>query len=116
MKVIDLINMIDKGENVPLEIKVDGDIYEWDRLEPFYARDDGSDLLELSKEYTTREFLQMEVQTIEQEDVIDIDSIEEITIGYVANIDGMGNERIKHKINELIKAIKQLNKKIKEKE
>ena len=33
----------------------------------FYSMNDGSDLLELSKEYTTREFLQMEVKIIQRE-------------------------------------------------
>lgn len=45
---------------------------------------------------------------------IDIDCIEEITIGDIANIDGMANERIKNKFNQLVQAVKQLNKEIKE--
>lgn len=47
------------------------------------------------------------------EDEIDIQSIEEIDIGYVSNIDGMANERTKDKFNEIIRTINQITKEIK---
>ena len=114
MKVIDLINMIKNGENMPLKIKVDGDIYKWDTLEFFYSKDNGNDLLELSKKYNTGELLNMSVELLENE--INIQDIKEIDIGYVSNIDGMANERTKDKFNEIIRVIKQLDNKIKEKQ
>ena len=48
------------------------------------------------------------------EDEIDIDSIAEVTTGDISNIDGLAAERVKNKINELVQAVKQLNKEIKE--
>lgn len=112
MKIIDLLNKMVNGEEVPLKIIVDGSIYKWDILEHFYAREDKSDLLELSTVFNTPEFLQMEVKVIEDE--VDIDNIEEIKwresekehLGYGVLV---ANE----KINELVQAVKQLNKEIK---
>lgn len=110
MKIIDLLNKMVNGEEVPLKIIVDGSIYKWDILEHFYAREDKSDLLELSTVFNTPEFLQMEVKVIEDE--VDIDNIEElgeISENYVAPI-----RENRKTINKLIQVLKQHDKEIKE--
>lgn len=109
MKVIDLLKKIEKGENIPQKIKVYQEIFEWDILEHYYKRSNGDDLLELCTIFNTGELLSMEVELIEDE--IDIDSIEELK-SVTNNIDG--TICIMNKINELVQAVKQLNKEVKE--
>ncbi len=111
MKVIDLLKKIEKGENIPQKIKVYQEIFEWDILEHYYKRSNGDDLLELCTIFNTGELLSMEVELIE--DKIDIDSIEKLE-SITNNIDG--TVCIMVKINELVQAVKQLNKKVKEAE
>lgn len=109
MKVIDLLKKIEKGENIPQKIKVYQEIFEWDILEHYYRRSNGDDLLELCTIFNTGELLSLEVELIEDE--IDIDSIEKLE-SITNNIDG--TVCIMNKINELVQAVKQLNKKVKE--
>lgn len=109
MKVIDLLKKIEKGENIPQKIKVYQEIFEWDILERYYKRSNGDDLLELCTIFNTGELLSMEVELIEDE--IDIDSIGELK-SVTNNIDG--TVCIMNKINELVQAVKQLNKEVKE--
>ena len=114
MKIIDLLNKMANGEEVPLKIIVDGSIYKCDVLEHFYAREDKSDLLELSTVFNTPEFLQMEVKVIEDE--IDIQAIEELDkckFGHGNTISYQESKFI-DKVNELVQAVKQLNKEVKE--
>ena len=106
MKVIDLLKKIEKGENIPKKIKVYQEIFEWDILEHYYRRSNGDDLLELCTIFNTGGLLSLEVELIEDE--IDIDSIEELK-SVTNNIDG--TICIMNKINELVQAVKQLNKK-----
>jgi hypothetical protein len=119
MKVIDLLKKIEKGENIPQKIKVYQEIFEWDILEHYYERSNGDDLLELCTIFNTGELLSMEVELIEDE--IDIDSIielEEFELDQFVTMDK--NERFDRtmieysKINQLVQAVKQLNKKVKE--
>jgi hypothetical protein len=99
---------------VPKHIKVDGLNYIFDEFEMFYHRDNDlkADLLVLGKDYSTWDFLNWNVELI-KEQTIDIDSIEEIKLSeydrehYVAPIRSNAD-----KINELIKAVKHLNKEI----
>lgn len=109
MKVIDLLKKIENGENIPQKIKVYQEVFEWDILEHYYKRSNGDDLLELCTTFNTGELLSMEVELIEDE--IDIDSIGELK-SVTNNIDG--TVCIMNKINELVQAVKQLNKKVKE--
>lgn len=119
MKVIDLLKMIDEGEEVPLKIKVDGDIYKFDTLEYFYARGNGDDLLELSTVFNTGELLDLPIEIIEdKENEIDIQSIEELN-DTCYDIKTMNNDEIEYyhnstrtRLNEVIRAIKQLDNKI----
>ena len=109
MKVIDLFKKIENGENIPHKIKVYKEVFEWDSLEHYYRRSNGDDLLELCTIFNTNELLNMEVELIEDE--TDIDSIEELK-SVTNNIDG--TVCIMNKINQLVQAVKQLNKEVKE--
>lgn len=109
MKVIDLLKKIENGENIPKKIKVYQEVFEWDILEHYYKRSNGDDLLELCTIFNTGELLSMEVELIEDE--IDIDSIEKLE-SITNNIDG--TVCIMVKINELVQAVKQLKKEVKE--
>lgn len=113
MKVIDLLKKIEDGENIPQKIKVYQEVFEWDILEHYYKRSNGDDLLELCTIFNTGELLSMEVELIEDE-TIDIDSIEELGI-YEKDKKVYSpiiiDNRIK--INELVQAVKQINKEIK---
>lgn len=109
MKVIDLLKKIENGENIPQKIKVYQEVFEWDILEHYYRRSNGDDLLELCTIFNTGELLSMEVELIEDE--IDIDSIGELK-SVTNNIDG--TVCIMNKINELVQAVKQINKEVKE--
>ena len=114
MKVIDLLNKMANGENIPQKIKVYQEVFEWDILEHYYRRSNGDDLLELCTIFNTGELLSMEVELIEDE--IDIDNIEELDKNGTF-INGKINDQrvidIQNKINELVQAVKQLNKEIK---
>ena len=105
MKVIDLLKKIENGENIPKKIKVYQEVFEWDILEHYYKRSNGDDLLELCTIFNTGELLSMEVELIE--DKIDIDSIKKLE-----GIVEYSTER--NTINQLIQAVKQLNKEVKE--
>lgn len=108
MKVIDLLKKIENGENIPQKIKVYQEVFEWDILEHYYKRSNGDDLLELCTIFNTGELLSMEVELIEDE--VDIDSIEKLE-SVTNNIDG--TVCIMVKINELVQAVKQINKEVK---
>ena len=118
MKVIDLLNKMAHGEEVPEKIKVDNIIYIYENWEHFYYTDNeaSEDLLERGKYYSTNDFLNWNVELIEDEP-IDIDNIEEakdLFEKHNADIDDklciQQNRRL---INKLIRCVKQLNKEIK---
>lgn len=46
----------------------------------------------------------------DEENEIDIQSIEEVKLEDISNIDGLANKRIMDKFNEIIKGLKQINK------
>ena len=117
MKLIDLLNKIQNKENMPSEIIFDKGKFKWNTLKHFYARDDGSDLLELCTIYNTDDLLNMKVELIEDE--IDIDSIEKLDdTCYIMY--GMQDEEIetyhnktRTTINEILQAVKQIDKRVK---
>ena len=82
IKVIDLINIIAKNQDIPQRIRVDKDIYNWD-IEEFYKREDGKDLFVLADFYNTIGFLELEVEILE-------DNTEEIE--EKSNFEDMGYE------------------------
>lgn len=110
MKVIDLLNKIAHGEEVPEKIKVDNIIYIYENWEHFYYTDNEAreDLLVRGKDYSTNDFLNWNVELIEDE--IDIDNIEEYKQEHTERCIDID---IRNKINELIKAVKQIDKRVK---
>lgn len=123
MKVIDLLNKMAHGEEVPEKIKVDNIIYIYENWEHFYYTDNEAreDLLVRGKDYSTNDFLNWNVELIE-ENTIDINSIEEFEIagcnikfnGTFISTESIINDMILDKTNKLVQAVKQLNKEIKE--
>lgn len=110
MKVIDLINMKYNKEEMPKHIVINRMHYRYDNdINTYRDENKNKQIIDF-----TDNVLNMPVEVIEDE-AIDIDSIEEICIrpykGFVDTCD-----YLEKKGNELIKAVKQLNKKIKEKE
>ena len=122
MKVIDLLNKMAHGEEVPEKIKVDNIIYIYENWEHFYYTDNEAreDLLVRGKDYSTNDFLNWNVELIE-ENTIDINSIEEFEIagcnikfnGTFISTESIINDMILDKTNKLVQAVKQLNKEIK---
>lgn len=119
MKLIDLLNKIKNKENMPSEIIFDKGKFKWNTLEHFYEKGDGSDLLELCTIYNTDELLNMEVESIEDEIDINIDSIEELNdTCYDVNIMSDDDLEFYHNktrttINEILQAVKQIDKRVK---
>ena len=113
MKVIDLLNKIANGEEVPKQISIDKDIYEWDSLERFYSNQNGEDLLNISMVYCTPDFLETEIELIEDQ-TIDIENLGELV--RFSSFDEDNNLQIINTIideqNKIKRAIKHLNKEI----
>ena len=115
MKVIDLLNKIANGEEVPEKIKVGNIIYIYESWEHFYYTDneEREDLLVKGKDYSTIDFLNWNVKLIEDEP-IDIDKIEKVSIANTSYKPTPQDMKfIAGKFNELVQAVKQLNKEIK---
>lgn len=115
IKVIDLLNMISKGEEVPEKIQWNNVIWEYNKDEKEYYS-------QMTKEAFFNDtssvglwlmgHLNDTVEIIEEEPEIDIQGIKEVGIEDIANIDGYALDRIKNKINKLIKAVKKLDNQI----
>lgn len=106
IKVIDLLNMIAKGEKLPLKIKFIGEEYQL--TNPLH------DYISIKSKYLTEEihnyafWYNTEVEILDEEDEIDIQSIEEIEpIGYSTRDDK--RDAI---LNDLVIAVKQLDNKL----
>lgn len=67
------------GEEVPERIKVDNIIYRYENWEHFYYTDNEAreDLLVRGKDYSTNDFLNFNVEIIEEPEEIDIQKIKE---------------------------------------
>lgn len=104
------------GEEVPERIKVDNIIYRYENQERFYYTDNEAreDLLVRGKDYSTNDFLNFNVELIEDEIEIDIDNIEELLKIEEYEVDKTDVVLNRNKINKLVQAVKQLNKEIKE--
>lgn len=119
MKVIDLLNKIGNQESVPNRILVDGKYFDWDSLEMFYQTENKEDLLELSKKYSTWDFLNFSVVEIPQMDIhidMDIQGLKEFEVGNI-NINGwhdIENEirYLQMGYNNLLRIAKQIDRQI----
>lgn len=110
IKIIDLLNKIANGEEVPKKIKHQYYDYEWNTIDKDYQRRDGEMLLgNMNIQY----HLNDEIILIEYE--IDIDSIEELDkckFGHGNTISYQESKFI-DKVNELVQAVNKLDKEIK---
>lgn len=105
IKVIDLYNKIDSGEEVPKKIKnQDGEILKYDSRLKSYVHE----YLPSSGWSVSDTYLNDTVEIIEEQEDIDIQKIKEFDDKVIST-----EERLK--IDELVQAVKQLDKKIKEK-
>lgn len=124
IKVIELLNKIANGEEAPKQIEYKANLYRLDEDKNYRDVVDGSYFVEdLSFNLAN---LSDEVQIIEEQEEIDIQNIEELdeNFTYIENhSSGLGIEKVLNKaeielvnkINELVQAVKQLDKKIKKK-
>jgi hypothetical protein len=124
MKIIELLNKIANNEEVPKKIKYSNTIYEFkdDVFGTGYLYEDKGLRYWFSEEVLSdsTEELNYEVEIIEDEEEIDIQSIEEVNhYNIVSAIKGKTEENIDNElklnslaINKLIKAVKQLDKKV----
>ena len=128
MKVIDLLNKIAKGEEVPEKIKVDNIIYIYENWEHFYYTDDEirEDLLVRGKDYSTNDFLNWNVELLEDEldkDNINLDKVIKVfediemclkRLSVKISSAGQGSiDNYLDRYNYDLQAVKQLNKEIK---
>ena len=112
IKVIDLLNKIANGEEVPEKIRFEGvDL----RLEKdtYYRTNTMYSLIDYIK--LKRSSLNEEVERIEEEPEIEIQALEELD--GIIDYEGLNVNKIvdenRDKINKLIRAIKQIDKKLK---
>ena len=122
IKIIDIFNIISKGdyEALPLNIQVDGNKYNWDNLEHFYKSRDDEDLLELARVYDTVSFLDINVEVLDNNLEDNTEEIEELEKEQeaIANPKTMLQEirfyydsnKMGDKINEIIRYIKRKDK------
>lgn len=106
MKIIDLLNKIAKGEEVPKKIRVFGEIYEYSDNDKFYYQNDYSMYRDF---YTEGNCLNDEVEIIEEEK--EIEKLEDYFRGEIWTND-IGQKRLDNnfdtfasKINQLIDVI-----------
>ena len=93
MKIIDLLNMISKGEKVPKKIKYDGSIYKFNNLQDDYMTNDNYE--GLLDELCTFSALNDEIEIIEKPK--NIKKLDENNTNVLTNI--IENRK---KINEII--------------
>lgn len=110
MKIIDLLNKMANGERLPNKIKLDGKIWTCKEDRKYYNQCEielidwyGNELQRCLNDY---------IELIENE-TIDIDNIEELLKIEEYEVDKTDTVINRNKINELVQAVKQLNKEIK---
>lgn len=124
IRVIDLLNKIANGEEVPYKVKYNGIIFTYNS-----SNKQGLKYVDLNKEnevfyrYLTGVVNKLtdEVEIIEEQEEIDIQKLNE-NIKYYNIIGHSENEKMlfnmiqdtANRINKLVQAVKQLNKKVKE--
>ena len=123
IRVIDLLNKIANGEEVPEKILYKEKIFEFDKLEKCYITSNFdntvmNDLGIYLDDGLNMNSLNDTVEIIEEQQDINIQDIEEVKPDKYSE-DGeplYSFNNIVNKINEIQKAVKQLNNKIKDKE
>ena len=118
IKIIDLLNKIANGEELPEKIKYDNTIWQYSKAKTDYYQNTGSTILYFFAELVVynKNWLNDTVQIIEEQEEIDIQSIKDIKDIYIENAScGEDVKYLARKYNEILKWAKQLDKKIKEK-
>jgi len=113
MKIIDLLNKIANEEQVPKNIKHQYYDYKWNVIDKDYQKSSGEMLFgNMNIQY----HLNDEIKLTEDNNIdIDIEKLEELEIfEYVDEFDEQEVEVNRYEINRLIRAVKQLNREIKE--
>lgn len=119
IKVIDLLNMIAKGEEVPKKIKCQNCIWKYEEEFKQYKDEDFRELVKALLGYYQKEAISFtlygaltcKVEIIEEQPEIDIQSIEELNKQKETNIWAKMSD-CEDKINEVIRAVKQLDNQI----
>ena len=115
MKVIDLLNKIANGEEVPKKIKYKGDIYKKEQFGlDYYTKEEGYGLF--LKEINDTNCLNDKVEIIEEEKLI-FEEINESSVPHKLfyNVDsGEDENSVEHKVNQLIRNQKKLIKEVNE--
>lgn len=121
MKIIELLNKIANNEEVPKKIEVSCYEFEWREEGRYYVNTTTGNYQTLLQDWLNNaNKLNSEVEIIEDEEEIDIQSIEEVNhYNIVSAIKGKTEENIDNElklnslaIKKLIKAVKQLDKKV----
>lgn len=114
MKIIDLLNKIANGEEVPEKVKYCGSEYLYlNHRKDYKNMELDFDSCIIDSKYHNLDWLNDTVEIIEEQEEIDIQSIEEIEPAMNGNAYVIDNKT--WTLNQVIKAVKQLDKKIKEK-
>ena len=115
IKIIDLLNKIANGEDVPTEIKYKNSFYKWEQYHEKYWYYETA-LAFFRALYLSDNILNDTVEIIEEQEEIDIQSIEKIEDIFI-EISSCGEDvkYLARKYNEILKWAKQLDKKTKEK-
>jgi len=128
IRVIDLLNKIANGEEVPKRIKHEGLIYNWDITGYLHYEDSHISEKAFLEGYRTDMCLNDEVEIIEEQEEIDIQEIEKLEKYGIQGLEVSGYsmtpaeylledgiEENRKLINKILQWAKQLDKKIKEK-
>ena len=124
MKIIDLLNMIAKGEEMPKRIKYNGEILEYNNATQDYegiSKTGTGDFFYylFTNNFSTEDFINDEVEILEDTEEIDIQSIEKLPKIIHISVDDAsvrtGFNNIIDNQNVILRAIKQLDNKLKEK-
>lgn len=121
IKIIELLNKIANGEEVPKKIEFEENIFEYVSNEKEYIwwqdeeRFIGQTLLfAVMEEHRINEILNCEVEIIEDKQEIDIQNIERLEEVEEYEVDKTDVKVNRQIINKLVQAVKQLDNKIKE--
>lgn len=115
MKVIDLLNKIAKGEEVPKKIKCDGVIYNYEFQNTItgayeYRSQNYNCLMNnMAGHLYLTDILNHEVEVIEEDK--DIEELTDDDIYFYPECEDESKENFKNKINELIKEVNKLKNK-----
>ena len=115
IKVIELFDIIAKGIDIPTKVEYRQKIYKFDSEVMDYISPDDETCLSLIVigDDNFGETLNREVEILEDEEEIDIEEIGELPEDFDASFyDKYSIKANRYKINEILRAVKQLDKKI----